>query len=137
MMSPQTSHSRPQSPHRSIHGKLDCLVNNSGQQFVTPLLDFDMKQARAMHDINVVQAFSPVILAGLMYPPYIGKIPFSSSFHIRFSTYTNQQRSKSRSAQQAETSSNDSAVRNIPRDTWCLEYYAALPVERMSAIYRR
>ncbi|KAI4868862.1 oxidoreductase [Hypoxylon rubiginosum] len=71
-------------------GRLDYLVNNPGLQFVGPLLDFDLRRARDMYEVNVlgavaaVKAFAPLIIAakgtvvniasiaGLMYPPYMG-----------------------------------------------------------------
>ncbi|RYP50371.1 hypothetical protein DL769_010960 [Monosporascus sp. CRB-8-3] len=50
-------------------GKLDYLVNNAGTQCVMPVLDFNIKQAKDMFEVNVwgllavTQAFSPFILA--------------------------------------------------------------------------
>lgn len=82
-------------------GRLDYLVNNPGLQFVGPLLDFDLRRARDMYEVNVlgavaaVKAFAPLIIAakgtvvniasiaGLMYPPYMGM--YYSSF---LPTYT-------------------------------------------------
>ncbi|RYP14157.1 hypothetical protein DL765_006565 [Monosporascus sp. GIB2] len=49
--------------------KLDYLVNNAGTQCVMPMLDFDIKQAKDMLEVNVwglltvTQAFSPFVLA--------------------------------------------------------------------------
>lgn len=72
-------------------GRLDYLVNNSGSQYVMPLVDVDMQKAKDMFDVNVwgvvatVKAFAPLLIAtkgcivnnasiaGLMYPPYMAK----------------------------------------------------------------
>ncbi|KAI2468849.1 oxidoreductase [Annulohypoxylon bovei var. microspora] len=78
-------------------GKLDYLVNNSGFQVLNPLLDFDLKQARDMFEVNVfgaiatVQAFAPLLIsakgcvvnmtsiAALMPPPWMACISFSTN----------------------------------------------------------
>ncbi|KAM7203157.1 oxidoreductase [Naviculisporaceae sp. PSN 640] len=70
-------------------GKLDYLVNNSGSQYVMPVLDADLQKAKDMFEVNVwgvvatVKAFAPLLIAakgtvvnnasiaGLMYPPYM------------------------------------------------------------------
>ncbi|KAM7214063.1 oxidoreductase [Rhypophila decipiens] len=70
-------------------GRLDYLVNNSGSQYVMPVVDVDMQKAKEMFDVNVwgvvatVKAFAPLLIAakgcvvnnasiaGLMYPPYM------------------------------------------------------------------
>lgn len=75
----------------STGGKLDYLVNNAGGQTLGPLLDFDLKQARDMFEVNVfgaiaaVQAFAPLLIeakgfvvnltsiTALMYPPWMGE----------------------------------------------------------------
>ncbi|KAE8353433.1 hypothetical protein BDV28DRAFT_108056 [Aspergillus coremiiformis] len=50
-------------------GKLDYLVNNSGQSIVMPALDTNIQDAKKLFDVNlwgvvaVTQAFSPLILA--------------------------------------------------------------------------
>ncbi|MCJ1394804.1 hypothetical protein MMC18_007684 [Xylographa bjoerkii] len=47
---------------------LDVLVNNSGRGYVTPILDADMEEARALFDVNfwgviaVTQAFAPLLI---------------------------------------------------------------------------
>jgi 1-acylglycerone phosphate reductase len=49
-------------------GKLDVLVNNAGVEFVCPLLDVDVAEAKRLYDVNVwgplamVQAFAPLII---------------------------------------------------------------------------
>lgn len=71
-------------------GKLDYLVNNSGSQYVMPLLEANVEMSKVMFEVNVwgvvrtVQAFAPLVIAargsiinigsmaGLMYPPYMG-----------------------------------------------------------------
>ncbi|KAK3946256.1 oxidoreductase [Diplogelasinospora grovesii] len=70
-------------------GRLDYLVNNSGSQYVNPILDVDMQKSRDMFEVNVwgvvstTRAFAPLVIAargsivnmasiaGLMYPPYM------------------------------------------------------------------
>ncbi|KAJ5091770.1 hypothetical protein NUU61_006640 [Penicillium alfredii] len=50
-------------------GKLDYLVNNSGQACVRPALDTDLERARKLFDVNfwgtvnVIHAFAPLIIA--------------------------------------------------------------------------
>ncbi|EOD47369.1 putative cytochrome p450 protein [Neofusicoccum parvum UCRNP2] len=50
-------------------GTLDFLVNNSGSQYVMPVLDVDLAQAKAMYEVNVwgvvavTQAFAPLVIA--------------------------------------------------------------------------
>ncbi|MCJ1402294.1 hypothetical protein MMC11_005514 [Xylographa trunciseda] len=47
---------------------LDVLVNNSGRGYVTPMLDADMEEARALFDVNfwgviaVTQVFAPLLI---------------------------------------------------------------------------
>ena len=51
------------------NGKLDYLVNNSGQAMTMPALDTDLDQAKKLFDVNfwgvvaVTQAFSPLVIA--------------------------------------------------------------------------
>ncbi|KAK8009348.1 hypothetical protein PG991_011899 [Apiospora marii] len=70
-------------------GRLDVLVNNSGQNFVMPALDTDIDAARRLFDVNffaplaVLQAFAPLLVkargcvvnqssaAGLMSMPFM------------------------------------------------------------------
>ncbi|KAK3692078.1 oxidoreductase [Podospora appendiculata] len=70
-------------------GTLDYLVNNSGSQYVMPILDADLQRSKDMFDVNVwglvatTNAFAPLVIAakgsvvniasiaGLMYPPYM------------------------------------------------------------------
>ncbi|KAF7586333.1 hypothetical protein BBP40_009061 [Aspergillus hancockii] len=50
-------------------GKLDYLVNNSGQSLVKPVLDTDINEAKKLFDVNVwgvvamTQAFAPLVIA--------------------------------------------------------------------------
>jgi NAD(P)-dependent dehydrogenase (short-subunit alcohol dehydrogenase family) len=49
-------------------GRLDVLVNNAGVEFLSPLLDVDVAEAKRLYDVNVwgpllmVQAFSPLLI---------------------------------------------------------------------------
>lgn len=78
-------------------GKLDYLVNNSGVQYVMPILDVDIKMAKQMYEVNiwgvlaVTQAFAPMVIeakgcvinmasiAGCLYPPWMGLYSASKS----------------------------------------------------------
>lgn len=56
-------------------GKLDVLINNAGVEFMSPLLDVDISEAKELYDVNVwgplavVQAFSPLLIEakGIVY----------------------------------------------------------------------
>ncbi|KAI1452134.1 NAD(P)-binding protein [Annulohypoxylon moriforme] len=49
-------------------GRLDVLVNNSGQNFIMPALDVDLDKARKLFDLNffaplaMIQAFAPLLV---------------------------------------------------------------------------
>ncbi|KAI0900057.1 NAD(P)-binding protein [Annulohypoxylon nitens] len=49
-------------------GRLDVLVNNSGQNFIMPALDVDLDKARRLFDLNffaplaMIQAFAPLLI---------------------------------------------------------------------------
>ncbi|TKA62834.1 hypothetical protein B0A55_09161 [Friedmanniomyces simplex] len=49
-------------------GTLDVLINNAGVEFVSPLLDVDIADAKRLYDVNVwgpltvVQAFAPLLI---------------------------------------------------------------------------
>lgn len=49
-------------------GRLDLLMNNAGAEFVCPLLDTDIAEAKKLYDVNVwgplamVQAFAPLLV---------------------------------------------------------------------------
>jgi 1-acylglycerone phosphate reductase len=76
--------------HDHTNGKLDYLVNNSGAQYVMPILDADIEKAKQMYDVNVwgivavTQAFAQMLvkargcvvnissIAGCLYPPWMG-----------------------------------------------------------------
>ncbi|KAK8133588.1 short-chain dehydrogenase/reductase [Apiospora sp. TS-2023a] len=73
----------------ATNGRLDVLVNNSGQNFVMPALDTDLDAGRRLFDVNffaplaVLQAFAPLLIkargcvvnqssaAGLMSMPFM------------------------------------------------------------------
>ncbi|KAI1365721.1 putative short-chain dehydrogenase/reductase [Xylaria arbuscula] len=52
----------------SLSGKLDILINNAGRDFLMPLLDVNIEEAKRFFDVNfwgalaVTQAFSPMII---------------------------------------------------------------------------
>ncbi|KAI0893564.1 oxidoreductase [Annulohypoxylon nitens] len=84
-------------------GKLDYLVNNSGLQVLNPLLDFDLKQARDMFEVNVfgaiatLQGLESLLIAAngcvvnmtsitaLMSPPWMGFYAGSKSAFVTIS----------------------------------------------------
>jgi 1-acylglycerone phosphate reductase len=49
-------------------GTLDILVNNAGADFVIPLLDTSIEEAKKLHEVNVwsilatIQAFAPLLI---------------------------------------------------------------------------
>ncbi|KAK8128646.1 short-chain dehydrogenases/reductase [Apiospora sp. TS-2023a] len=53
---------------KRTNGSLDVLVNIAGQDFVTPLLDVDLDEAKRLYDVNVwsivgvTQAFAPMLV---------------------------------------------------------------------------
>lgn len=53
---------------KRTNGSLDVLVNNAGADFVTPLLDVNLDEAKRLYDINVwsivatAQAFAPMLI---------------------------------------------------------------------------
>ena len=73
------------------NGTLTYLVNNSGSQYLSPILDVNINLAKEMYEVNVwgvvamIKAFSPLLIkgkgtfvniasiAGLLYPPWMGK----------------------------------------------------------------
>lgn len=83
-------------------GKLDYLVNNSGVQYVMPILDVDIKMAKQMYEVNiwgvlaVTQAFAPMVIeakgcvinmasiAGCLYPPWMGEPNSPSTVSLSF-----------------------------------------------------
>jgi 1-acylglycerone phosphate reductase len=81
------------------NGRLTYLVNNSGSQYLSPILDTNIEMAKDMYEVNlwgvlrVIQAFAPLIIedhgsiiniasiAGCLYPPWMGE--FSHLFASR------------------------------------------------------
>jgi 1-acylglycerone phosphate reductase len=73
------------------NGRLTYLVNNSGSQYLGPILDADIDMAKEMYEVNVwgliavTKAFAPLIIeekgsivnmasiAGCLYPPWMGE----------------------------------------------------------------
>lgn len=53
---------------KRTNGSLDVLVNNAGADFVTPLLDVNLDEAKRLFDVNVwsivgvTQAFAPMLI---------------------------------------------------------------------------
>lgn len=53
---------------KATGGKLDVLVNNSGQQVVVPMLEMDVEDGRKLFDVNfwgvfdMIQAFTPCLM---------------------------------------------------------------------------
>jgi 1-acylglycerone phosphate reductase len=65
---PQTISQCKDTVAKRTGGKLDVLVNNAGVEFVCPLLDVDVAEAKRLYDVNVwgplamVQAFAPLLI---------------------------------------------------------------------------
>jgi 1-acylglycerone phosphate reductase len=65
---PQTISQCKDTVAKRTGGKLDVLVNNAGVEFVSPLLDVDITEAKKLYDVNVwgplamVQAFAPLLI---------------------------------------------------------------------------
>ncbi|KAK9371401.1 NAD(P)-binding protein [Lipomyces kononenkoae] len=65
---PQTISQCKDTVAKRTGGKLDVLVNNAGVEFVCPLLDVDVGEAKWLYDVNVwgplamVQAFAPLLI---------------------------------------------------------------------------
>jgi 1-acylglycerone phosphate reductase len=65
---PQTISQCKETVTKRTGGKLDVLVNNAGVEFVCPLLDVDIAEAKRLYDVNVwgplamVQAFAPLLI---------------------------------------------------------------------------
>ena len=73
-------------------GSLDCLVNNAGSTYTSPLVDTDMQTARKMFDVNfwavlsMTKAFLPLLrkskgtvvnissVGAIVHTPYIGEL---------------------------------------------------------------
>jgi 1-acylglycerone phosphate reductase len=86
---------------KATGGRLDYLVNNSGAQYVAPLLDFDIQLGRDMYEVNVwgviamVQSFASFLVAakgtvcniasisGLLHAPWMGMPGFFFSSRCR------------------------------------------------------
>lgn len=53
---------------RRTGGRLDILINNAGAEFVCPLLDVDIAEAKSLFEVNfwgplaMVQAFAPLLI---------------------------------------------------------------------------
>lgn len=75
-------------------GRLDYLVNNSGQNYVMPFLDQDIEQAKRMFEVNfwgvfrMIQGFAPLLIEAKGTIVNIGSIvsylhsPFLSEFDM-------------------------------------------------------
>lgn len=65
---PQTISQCKDTVAKRTGGKLDILINNAGEEFVAPLLEVDIAEAKRMYDVNVwgplamVQAFAPLLI---------------------------------------------------------------------------
>ena len=65
---PQTISQCKDTIAKRTSGKLDVLVNNAGVEFVSPLLDVDVAEAKRLYDVNVwgplamIQAFAPLLI---------------------------------------------------------------------------
>ena len=65
---PQTISQCKDTVAKRTGGKLDVLVNMSGVEFLSPLLDVDVAEAKRLYDVNVwgplamVQAFAPLLI---------------------------------------------------------------------------
>ncbi|KAE8153660.1 hypothetical protein BDV25DRAFT_168443 [Aspergillus avenaceus] len=67
--SPQSIAAAVEAVTAKTGGKLDYLVNNSGQNIVRPILDTSVEEAKRLFDVNfwgaasMVQAFAPLVIA--------------------------------------------------------------------------
>lgn len=82
-------------------GRLTYLINNSGTQYLSPILDTDINMAKDMFDVNiwgvlaVTKAFAPLVIeakgtivniasiAGCLSPPWMGKYSATSTHVLR------------------------------------------------------
>lgn len=83
-------------------GKLDYLVNNSGQACVRPALDTDLEHAKKLFDVNfwgavnTIHAFSPLVIASKGTIVNVGSIasvlyvPWGGKFQIKATKCTMQ-----------------------------------------------
>ncbi|CAI7677149.1 unnamed protein product [Penicillium pancosmium] len=74
-------------------GKLDYLVNNSGQSCVRPALDTDLEQAKKLFDVNfwgavdTIHAFAPLVIASRGTLVNVGSI--ASALHAPWGCFYN------------------------------------------------
>ncbi len=72
---------------RHTAGRLDILVNNSGQQYFMPALDIDIEAAMRMFDVNfwgvlrMTQAFSALMQEAKGWSSILDQLPVSSMSH--------------------------------------------------------
>jgi 1-acylglycerone phosphate reductase len=92
------------------NGRLDYLINNSGSQYVMPILDVDIEMAKQMYEVNVwgvvavTKAFAPLVIeakgsiinmasiAGCLYPPWMGEfkpnyLPLTTNTYASYANY--------------------------------------------------
>ncbi|KAJ2985086.1 hypothetical protein NUW58_g5723 [Xylaria curta] len=73
VLSPESIAAAVKSVANETGGRLDVLVNNSGQNFIMPALDLDIEKGRKLFDLNffaplaMIQAFIPLIVEAKGY----------------------------------------------------------------------
>ena len=97
---PQTISQSKDTVAKRTGGKLDVLVNTAGVEFVCPLLDVDVAEAKRLYDVNVwgpltiVQAFTPLLIEAkgivsnhssidaVLSQVWAGKLAKASTLHL-------------------------------------------------------
>ena len=97
---PQTISQSKDTVAKRTGGKLDVLVNTAGVEFVCPLLDVDVAEAKRLYDVNVwgplamVQAFAPLLIEAkgtvsnhssidaVLSEVWAGKLAKASTLHL-------------------------------------------------------
>lgn len=107
VLSPEAIVAAVSSVTKETGGRLDVLVNNSGQNFIMPALDTAIDDARKLFDLNffaplaMLQAFAPLLIkargcvinqssaAGHMAMPFLSSFYYPLLLHLNVVPFTN------------------------------------------------